>query len=79
MRRSSRKGDGFIEMGANNETTGRHEEQQSRKFFEPRLVHILLLTGVFIGSEVLIAFQKWRREEAIICALPVVKERVLGN
>ena len=51
----------------------------SGKLFEPRLVHLLFLTGVFVGSEVFIAFQKWRRKEAIICAFPMVKERVLGN
>ena len=51
----------------------------SGKLFEPRLVHLLFLTGVFVGSEVFFAFQNWRRKEAIICALPMVKERVLGN
>ena len=49
------------------------------KKFEPRLVHLLFLTGVFVGSEIFIVFQKWRRKEAIICAFPMVKERVLGN
>ena len=47
---------------------------------EPRLVHLLFLTGMFFGSEVSIAFQKWRRKGVIICAFPMVKKkRVLGN
>ena len=53
--------------------------QISRKNVEPRLVHLIFLPGVFVGSGVFIAFQKWRRKEAIICAFPMVKERVLGN